>query len=385
MASQAPLIFALALVVALIASTSHAYSPPKSYYKPKIVKNVIDSCFRGKANWASNRKALADCAIGFGKLALGGKYGAIYVVTDASDDPEYPRPGTLRYGVIQAKPLWIVFARDMVIVLRNELMINSYKTIDGRGANVEIAYGPCLTIQHVKHVIVHGIKIHDCKAGQWGIVRDSPTHKGQRRGSDGDGIVIFDSNNIWIDHCYLAQCQDGLIDVIHGSTEVTISNNYFTQHDKVMLFGHKDYFPEDRRMKVTVAFNRFGPGLIQRMPRVRSGYAHVANNLYQAWGMYAIGGSGDPTIFSEGNYFMASNNPYSKQVTKREVKDGWKSWKWRSSRDRFSNGAYFVPSGYGSCYPYYTKYQFFRVADGSMVPYLTANAGPLKCYKNRPC
>lgn len=50
--------------------------------------------------------------------------------------------------------------------------------------------------------------------------------------------------------------------------------------------------------------------------RVRFGYAHVANNRYDEWKMYAIGGSANPTIFSEGNYFVAPNNGYDKQVRK---------------------------------------------------------------------
>lgn len=74
-----------------------------------------------------------------------------------------------------------------------------------------------------------------------------------------------------------------------------------------------------------------------------------------------------------------------KQVTKREVNNGWKNWKWRSSRDVFLNGAYFVPSGWGSCSPIYTKAQSFPVAPGSMVPALTANAGPLRCFISKPC
>ena len=48
--------------------------------------------------------------------------------------------------------------------------------------------------------------------------------------------------------------------------------------------------------------------------RVRFGYAHVANNRYDEWKMYAIGGSANPTIFSEGNYFVAPQNSYAKQV-----------------------------------------------------------------------
>lgn len=48
--------------------------------------------------------------------------------------------------------------------------------------------------------------------------------------------------------------------------------------------------------------------------RVRLGYAHVANNRYDEWQMYAIGGSANPSIFSEGNYFVAPNKRASKQV-----------------------------------------------------------------------
>ncbi|RVX07983.1 putative pectate lyase 16 [Vitis vinifera] len=365
--------------------TFTSYMPSSSKSSTKKVMNPIDSCWRRKANWASNRSALADCAVGFGKGAMGGKYGAMYVVTTPSDDPVNPKPGTLRYGVIQTKPLWIVFAKDMVITLKNELIMNSFKTIDGRGAKVEIAYGPCITIQGVSHVIIHGISIHDCKPGKSGLVRSTTMHVGHRLGSDGDAISIFTSSHVWIDHCFLASCTDGLIDVIHASTAITISNNYFSHHDKVMLFGHDDHFTADKVMSVTVAFNHFGTGLVQRMPRVRFGYAHLANNKYDEWEMYAIGGSANPTILSEGNHFTAPDNANAKEVTKREVKSGWKNWKWRSSKDKFVNGAYFVQSGWGSCAPLYSRSQAFSVADGSMVPALTSDAGPLGCSAGKPC
>ncbi|GAU23849.1 hypothetical protein TSUD_380110 [Trifolium subterraneum] len=347
--------------------------------------NTIDSCWRKNSNWASNRQSLADCAIGFGKNAIGGKYGEIYEVTDPSDDPINPKQGTLRYGVIQTEPLWITFANDMFIKLKNELIVNSYKTIDGRGVKVEIGNGPCITIQGVSHVIVHGISIHDCKPGEAGDVRSSNEHVGYREGCDGDGISVFASSNVWIDHCFLARCADGLTDVTHASTLVTISNTYFTQHDKVMLLGHNDDYSADRVMKVTVAFNYFASGLIERMPRVRFGYAHVVNNRYDEWLMYAIGGSADPTIFSQGNYFMASKKSDAKQVTKRETDGKWNNWKWRTDGDEFLNGAYFVPSGYGSCAPLYSTDQNFVAAKASLVPLLTLNAGPLDCVANKAC
>ncbi|KAI4295934.1 hypothetical protein L6164_035927 [Bauhinia variegata] len=378
-------VLVLSCFISYLVSTSNASSSSIPKTPKSLVPNKIDSCWRTKSNWASNRQALADCAVGYGKDAIGGKYGAIYKVTDPSDDPVNPKPGTLRYGVIQNQPLWIIFDRDMVITLKNELIMNSYKTIDGRGAKVEIANGPCITIQDVSHVIIHGISIHDCKPGKAAMVRSSPDHVGHRQGSDGDAISIFASSNIWIDHCFFARCADGLIDVIHASTAVTISNNYFTQHDKVLLLGHNDAYTADRIMRVTIAFNRFGSGLIERMPRVRFGYAHVVNNKYDEWQMYAIGGSANPTILSEGNYFVAPNNPNNKQVTKREAKNGWKNWKWRSYKDAFLNGAYFVPSGYGSCDPYYTSAQSFIASPAALVPTLTLNAGRLSCVVGKTC
>lgn len=67
-------------------------------------------------------------------------------------------------------------------------------------------------------------------------------------------------------------------------------------------------------MQVTVAFNHFGQGLVQRMRRVRWGFAHVVNNDYTHWLLYATGGSSHPTILSQGNRFIAPFDHYSKEV-----------------------------------------------------------------------
>jgi pectate lyase len=94
---------------------------------------------------------------------MGGKNGEYYIVTDSSDDDAVnPRPGTLRYAVIQPQPLWIVFPTNMLIKLSQELIFNSYKTLDGRGANVHISGGGCITLQYISNVIIHNIHIHHC-------------------------------------------------------------------------------------------------------------------------------------------------------------------------------------------------------------------------------
>ncbi|KAG6429273.1 hypothetical protein SASPL_107318 [Salvia splendens] len=348
--------------------------------------NPIDDCWRCDPNWEKNRQRLADCAIGFGKHATGGRDGKIYVVTDSGDHAVNPKPGTLRYGVIQNEPLWIIFAQDMVIRLKQELMVNSFKTIDGRGASVHIAGGPCITVQYVTNVIIHGLNIHDCKQGGNAYVRDSPDHYGWRTVSDGDGVSIFGGSHVWVDHCSLSNCRDGLIDAIHGSTAITISNNYLTHHNKVMLLGHSDSYKQDKNMQVTIAFNHFGEGLVQRMPRCRHGYFHVVNNDYTHWEMYAIGGSASPTINSQGNRFLAPDREDSKEVTKHEdAPEGeWKRWNWRSEGDLMLNGAFFTLSGAGAS-SNYAKASSLSARPSSLVGTITGGSGSLNCRKGKRC
>lgn len=205
---------------------------------PCTATNPIDRCWRCKPNWAKNRKKLADCVLGFGHKTVGGKNGPFYVVTDSSDnDLANPKPGTLRHAVVQNGPLWIIFARSMVIRLSEELIITSHKTIDARGANVRIAHGAGLTLQFVKNVIIHNLHIHDIVAGNGGLIIDSANHIGFRTRSDGDGISIFGSSNIWIDHVSMSNCGDGLVDAIMGSTAITISNCHFTHHNEVIFLS----------------------------------------------------------------------------------------------------------------------------------------------------
>eukprot|EP00253_Pinus_taeda_P007100 PITA_07100 len=346
--------------------------------------NPIDDCWMGDPNWRRDRKRLADCGVGFGKDAIGGREGRIYVVRDPGDDPVNPWRGTLRYGVIQEEPLWIIFKRDMVIQLKEELIMNSYKTIDGRGVNVHIANGPCITIQDVNHIIIHNIHIHDCKkpnrvAGA--LVRDSPSHYGLRGVADQDGISILASTHIWIDHCSLSRCEDGLIDAVSASTAITISNNYFTDHDKVMLLGHDDNNIEDKIMQITIAFNHFGEGLVERMPRCRLGHFHIVNNDYTHWHMYAIGGSANPTILSQGNRFLAPADPRAKEVTKRlSASNQGMLWNWISSDDLLLNGAFFQQSG--SISQTMSTYSL-NPMPGNLVGAITRKAGVLRCRKGR--
>ncbi|KAG4992516.1 hypothetical protein JHK87_025973 [Glycine soja] len=80
----------------------------QKYHGPCMATNPIDSCWRCRKHWAQDR---------------------------------------FRYGVLQREPLWIIFARSMVIKLKFELLISSDKTIDGRGMIIQIKDGAGLAMQ----------------------------------------------------------------------------------------------------------------------------------------------------------------------------------------------------------------------------------------------
>ena len=108
---------------------------------------------------------------------------------------------------------------------------------------------------------------------------------------------------------------------------------------------------------------------------------HILNNDYSAgWGMYAIGGSEDPTILSQGNVF---NGASEKEVTKRINDDGptyggWQKWNWASSGDVFLQGAYFTGSGAkASSAGVYSKAYSTSSRPATLVPAITRSSGPL--------
>ncbi|KAG9459483.1 hypothetical protein H6P81_003991 [Aristolochia fimbriata] len=346
--------------------------------------NVIDRCWRRDGNWIRNREQLARCSVGYaGKMTNNiGSGTRHYVVTDPSDDPVNPRPGTLRFGATSIRgKVWITFRKDMVIKLRKPLLVSSFTVIDGRGVNVQIAHGSCLVLYEVSNVIIHGLHIHHCEKPAPGPVL-SPKGVINMGALDGDAITLIGSSKVWIDHNSLYECHDGLLDVTRGSTDVTVSNNRFMNHDKVMLLGHDDQFVLDRKMKVSILFNHFGPNVNQRIPRVRHGYAHVANNFYQGWGSYAIGGSMNPRIKSQSNLFVAPKSG-KKEVTWREGNGS--GWNWKSVKDIFLNGARFSQTGArGVAKPGYNRQQAFVVGEARNVGALTRSAGVLRC-SSRGC
>lgn len=118
----------------------------------------------------------------------------------------------------------------------------------------------------------------------------------------------------------------------------------------------------------------------------------MANNFYtDGWGLYAIGGSEDPTILSQANRFVAPNASNRKEVTSRIDDDGptfggWEKWDWTSSGDSYANGAFFTGSGVQDpSASNYDRARSFVPRHATWVQAMTKDAGPLKCVPRTAC
>ncbi|XP_031500709.1 probable pectate lyase 4 [Nymphaea colorata] len=264
----------------------HSSSPLLPRKKLKQVGSCVADGTKCQFLPCAKWKKLPRCAVGFASSVTGGAAGPYFTVTDPSDDPLSPRPGTLRHAIEAAGKSpgggWIRFDRAMTVVLEDRVWIGSNTTIDGRQANVTIVHKG-LVLYGLENVILVNIKVVTTGAS--------------------DTIHIFQgARRVWIDHVTIEEGGLGLVTVAGGSTDVTVSNCYLKDRKFSMLLGASDLDPSDKILRVTVYRNWFDSSG-ERMPHCRWGYCHVANNYYKHWNYYAIGGRKYAKILSEANVF----------------------------------------------------------------------------------
>ncbi len=172
--------------------------------------------------------------------------------------------------------------------------IGSNVTLVGVGDDARIL-GASLRIRDAHNVIVRNLTLsdaYDCFP-QW-----DANDSGGNWNAAYDNLSVWTSTSVWIDHNTFDdgahpplslervygrpfEVHDGFVDVTHGSDLVTMSWNWFQNHDKTDLIGSSDSRTQDRgQHRVTQHHNRW-TDIGQRAPRVRYGDVHVYNNLYE--------------------------------------------------------------------------------------------------------
>ena len=243
---------------------------------------------------------------GFAQGTTGGKDGPVVVVTNLANGGS----GSLREAVSRPGTAWIVFEQGLEgkVKLTSALKVKSDKTIDGRGADITLS-GDALEIK-ADNVIVTGLKFTD---------------------SSNDAVRIAgNSRRVWIHRNSLSSADDGLIDVIGGSKEITVSWNVFSSHDKTLLLGHDKAV--DEALTLSLHHNVFRE-TGERNPKLNRGKVHSYNNYITDWrwvGAYAEAGG---EIYSEANIYEAGEDKHASNY--KEENPGFL----KSVNDRLENGA----------------------------------------------
>ncbi|KAF8169813.1 pectate lyase [Pholiota molesta] len=183
----------------------------------------------------------------------------------------------------------------------------------------------------------------------------------------GDAIGIQASSQVWVDHADLSSDRDhdkdfydGLLDITHGCTGVTVTNSKLYDHWKASLIGHSDSNgAEDVAITVTLA-NNYWTDLNSRTPSFRFGHGHIFNNFFED--------NNDGINTRDGAQLLVENNVWT--GTSKPLYDTDTGFAIARGND-FGGAANTAPVGTFTTAPY----SYSLLAVGSVEASVVANAG----------
>lgn len=217
----------------------------------------------------------------------GGKGYSEVTVNNVSDLKSYAKAGN---KIIYVKPGTYM----------GPVEVGSNVTIYGyQGAIIaQPASGSAMKLSGSKNVIIRNLKFK-------GV--------GAHDDDDEDCLQVnHESKNVWIDHVDVYDGHDGNLDITNASDFVTISWTKFsytsasTGHQFSNLIGNSKTKTSDRgHLNVTIHHTWWADGVVERMPRVRFGKVHVANNLFDSKNAsYCVRAAIEADIRIERNVFI---------------------------------------------------------------------------------
>ncbi len=195
------------------------------------------------------------------------------------------------------------------VASKNAIDVGSNVTIYGyRGATLKQTYTGTTnednTVLNIKgdNVIIRNLIVQ----GAGAVDKDA-----------GDCMHVQGGTRVWIDHVEVFDGEDGNLDVINGANYVTISWCKFhytsasSDHQFSNLIGNSDKKTSDQgKLKTTFHHNWWANGSKERMPRVRFGQVHVANNLFDSKdASHCVRAAYKADLRVEGNIFIGVKKP----------------------------------------------------------------------------
>lgn len=173
------------------------------------------------------------------------------------------------------------------------ISVGSNKTIVGAGKGITISkVGFDLNGQ--QNVIFRNLKITDCNP---------------------DALAFRNTHHVWVDHCDLSSCADGLLDFTIGSSYLSVSWTKFSNHDKVSICNSGTNHFEDHGKERATYHHCWFDNTTQRNPRFGYGLGHVFNNYYTNNSSYCVGYHTRARVVVENSYFKNTHSPFNQMYS----------------------------------------------------------------------
>ena len=275
----------------------------------------------------------------------GGAGGDTVVAQDAQSLAEYAS---------SEDPLIILVKGEIVVGQGDMITVGDDKTIVGAASGGAIVDGG-LFVDNAENVVIRNLTFRDSFVpGDW---------DGKFDDNDNDGIRIDTSDHVWIDHNEFARVGDGQLDVRKDSTAITVSWNYFHDHNKTLGVGWTD----QALTTITLHHNRFSNVHQRNASLDNVAYGHVYNNWLSGVSSYGINARGDANVLVESSVFEQARNPL--------IADGGSV----HQRDNIYRDVWGTePAESGPTFEASEFYEYTADPTGEVVDLLTAHAGTTK-------
>jgi pectate lyase len=267
-----------------------------------VVSNAVGSATSNAATLTVGTVFTAPTPDGYAASVTGGGTAGVAVnATTAADFRTYAEDSTAR----------TITVSGTLNLGATKVAVKSNKTIQGVDGNATLI-GNLELASGVSNVVIRGLNITNPNAG-------------------GDGISLVGATNVYITHCTLFDCADGLIDITAGADNVTVSWCEFyyttaqTAHRYAMTIGAAS--GETKALRVSLHHNWWSDRADQSLPSTTYGQVHMYNDLFTSTGntsgstvlanaqllsernQYA--GVASPLTKSSGGLIRANNNVYT--------------------------------------------------------------------------
>lgn len=223
----------------------------------------------------------------------GGGQGEIVRVSTREDLAKYASGSTPRTIIIENDIIGKGNIGEGAAGVKDYISIGSNKTIVGGGNGVTLKkVGFDVNGQH--NIILRNMRITDCNP---------------------DALSFRNTHHVWVDHCDLSSCADGLLDFTIGSSYLSVSWTKFSNHDKVSICNSGTQHFEDNGRERATYHHCWFDNTTQRNPRFGYGLGHVFNNYYTNNSSYCVGYHTRAKVVVENSLFSNTHSPLNQMYT----------------------------------------------------------------------